>query len=295
MHRAGFPDGVFQLVMGPGSVVGNALASHREVDAITFTGSYEVGCQVALAAAANLTKFQLELGSKNALLVMDDANIDLAVSAAVVGGYSGTGQKCTASSRLLIHEKVHDQFVEKLTGALSSLHVGHALEPTSQMGPVVSARQLDSNLSWLEKARQAGAHLVTGGERLRLKHDGHYMSPALLVDTENSMEFNREEMFGPIAAVQKIRDFEHGLSVVNDTRYGLVAGIFTASLARATHFRRNAQTGCVMVNLPTAGTDYHVPFGGRKDSSSGPREQGRLAAEFYTQVKTAYVMAGQPE
>lgn len=256
IHRAGLPDGTFQLLMGPGSVVGNGLAGHRGVDAITFTGSYEVGCQVAVAAAANLTKFQLELGSKNALLVMDDAGIDLAVAA---------------------------------------LKVGHALADGTQVGPVVSERQLAANLAWMERARAAGAAVAVGGERLQLAHDGFYMAPALLTGTTNVMDFNREEMFAPVAAVQKVGSYEEGLSVVNDTRFGLVAGIFTSSLARATHFRRHVETGCVTVNLPTAGTDYHVPFGGRKDSSFGSREQGRSAAEFYTQVKTAYIRAGEPE
>lgn len=281
--------------MGPGAVVGNGLAAHKGVDAITFTGSYEVGCQVAVAAAANLTKFQLELGSKNALLVMDDADLDLAVAAAVSGGYSGSGQKCTASSRLVVHHKIHDQFVAKLSDAVKALKVGHALADGVQMGPIVSERQLASNLSWMERARSEGAQVVTGGERLRLEHDGFYMSPALLIGTSNDMALNREEMFAPIVAVQTVSSYEEGLNVVNDTRFGLVAGIFTRSLARATHFRRHAQTGCVAVNLPTAGTDYHVPFGGRKDSSFGSREQGKTAAEFYTQVKTTYVRSGEPE
>lgn len=295
IHRAGLPDGAFQLLMGPGAVVGNGLAGHRGIDAVTFTGSYEVGRQVAVAAAGNLTKFQLELGSKNALLVMDDADLDLAVAASIGGGYSGTGQKCTASSRLVVHEKIHDAFVGKLGAAVGALKVGHALADGTQVGPVVSERQLATNLAWMDRARTAGAEVVIGGERLRLAHDGFYMAPALLIGTSNAMDFNREEMFAPIAAVQKVGSYEEGLAVVNDTRFGLVAGIFTRSLARATHFRRNAETGCVTVNLPTAGTDYHVPFGGRKDSSFGSREQGRSAAEFYTQVKTAYVKAGEPE
>jgi len=295
IHRAGLPDGAFQLLMGPGSVAGDGLASHRGVDAVTFTGSYDIGCQVALAAAANLTKFQLELGSKNALLVMDDAHLDLAVAAAIGGGYSGTGQKCTASSRLVAHDRIHDIFVEKLAAAVAALKVGHALADGTQVGPVVSERQLAANLAWMDRIRASGAEIATGGERLRLAHDGFYMSPALVTGTTNSMEFNREEMFAPVAAVQRIGSYEEGLSVVNDTRFGLVAGIFTDSLARATHFRRHVETGCVTVNLPTAGTDYHVPFGGRKDSSFGSREQGRSAAEFYTQVKTAYIRAGEPE
>lgn len=295
INRAGLPDGAFQLVMGSGSKIGNGLAGHSGVDAISLTGSYSVGRQVAIAAAANLTKVQLELGSKNALVVMDDADIDLAVAAAVAGGYSGSGQKCTASSRLLVHSKVHDQFVDKLKGAIAGMKVGHALEEGTQIGPIVSAEQLKSNMEWMDRARKAGAHVETGGERLSLAHDGYYMSPALLTGTTNDMDFNCAELFAPIAAVQKINSYEEGLAIANDTEFGLVAGIFTRCLARATHFRRNAQTGCVTVNLPTAGTDYHVPFGGRKNSSLGPREQGPAAVEFYTQMKTAYIRAGEPE
>ena len=175
------------------------------------------------------------------------------------------------------------------------MKVGPALAPQTQMGPVVSDTQLAANLRWMGQIKQSGARIVYGGERITLEQDGFYMTPALISESTNDMPFNREEMFGPIAAVQRIESYEEGLAVANDTDYGLVAGIFTASLARATHFRRHIQTGCVTVNLPTAGTDYHVPFGGRKNSSSGPREQGRAAAEFYTQVKTAYIRAGEPE
>ncbi|MAO91114.1 MAG: aldehyde dehydrogenase family protein [Rhodospirillaceae bacterium] len=295
LTRVGLPMGTFQLLMGPGAAIGNALVGHRDVDAVTFTGSYAVGRQVAAAVAGNLGKYQLELGSKNALLVMDDADLDLAVAAAVSGGYSGTGQKCTASSRLLVHSAVHDAFVDRLADALKSMKVGPALAPQTQMGPVVSDTQLAANLRWMGQIKQSGARIVYGGERITLEQDGFYMTPALISESTNDMPFNREEMFGPIAAVQRIESYEEGLAVANDTDYGLVAGIFTASLARATHFRRHIQTGCVTVNLPTAGTDYHVPFGGRKNSSSGPREQGRAAAEFYTQVKTAYIRAGEPE
>ncbi|MEJ8569967.1 aldehyde dehydrogenase family protein [Microbaculum marinum] len=295
VSRSGLPDGAFQLLMGPGSGIGSGLAGHRGVDAVTFTGSYEVGCRVALAAAANLTRFQLELGSKNALVVMDDADLQLAVDAAIAGGYSGTGQKCTASSRLLVHEAVHDAFVDRLSSALSALTVGHALHEDTRIGPVISAGQLAANLDWIDRARADGADVVTGGGRLSLQHEGHYMAPTLLAGTTNDMDVNRAELFAPIAAVQKIGSCAEALAIANDTDYGLVAGIFTKSLAHATHFRRNVETGCVTVNLPTAGTDYHVPFGGRKNSSFGPGEQGRAAAEFYTQVKTSYIRAGEPE
>lgn len=295
ISRSGLPLGAFQLVMGSGSRVGQALAGHPSVAAVTFTGSYDVGRQVARAAAENLTKVQLELGSKNAFVVMDDADLDLAVAAAVAGGYSGTGQKCTASSRLVVHSAVHDAFVEKLTQAVAALKVDHALAEGCQVGPVVSARQLASNLEWVEKIRSTGAEIVTGGERLTRDTEGHYMSPALVVGSTNDMAFNREELFAPLASVIKVESYDEALAVANDTEYGLVGGIFTASLARATHFRRNIETGCVTVNLPTAGTDYHVPFGGRKNSSLGPREQGTVAVEFFTQMKTAYIRAGAPD
>ncbi|MBB4304732.1 aldehyde dehydrogenase (NAD+) [Rhodobium orientis] len=295
ISRSGLPAGAFQLLMGSGSTIGNGLAGHPGVDAVTFTGSHAVGKKVAAAAASNLTKFQLELGSKNPLLVMDDADLELAVAAAAAGGYSGTGQKCTASSRLLVHEKVHDAFVERLGHRLGAMKVDHALAEGTDIGPVVSEEQLSANLSWIETAKKSGVDIVAGGARVSRATEGYYMTPALLVGTSNDMALNREELFAPIAAVQKIGSYEEGLAIANDTEFGLVAGIFTTSLARAGHFRRNVETGCVSVNLSTAGTDYHVPFGGRKASSFGPREQGRSAAEFYTQVKTAYIRAGDPE
>jgi len=293
--RAGLPTGTFQLLMGPGGDVGQHLAGHAGVDAVSFTGSLAIGRRIAAAVASTLGRYQLELGSKNALLVMEDAKLDRAVAAAIAGGYSGTGQKCTASSRLLVHRDLHDAFIEKLSSALQSLRVGHALVAETQMGPVISADQLTANLAWMETARGSGARIVCGGERLHLAQDGYYMSPALIAETTNDMAINREELFAPITTVQRIDSYEEGLNIANDTEYGLVAGIFTASLARATHFRRHVETGCVTINLPTAGTDYHVPFGGRKNSSSGPREQGRAAVEFYTQMKTAYINPGDPE
>lgn len=295
ISRANLPAGVFQLLMGSGADIGDALVAHPGVDAVSFTGSYTVGQRVATLAAPNFTKIQLELGSKNALSVMEDADIDAAVTAALVGAYSGTGQKCTASSRLLVHEKIHDEFVAKLQIAISGLTVGHALAPDSKMGPVASEAQLQSNLNWLNQIKADNLTLVCGDEDIKTDTRGYYMAPALFVGGHNDMPCNREEMFAPIAVVQKISSYEQALSISNDTEYGLVAGIFTRSLARATHFRKHSKSGCVMINLPTAGTDYHVPFGGRKNSSYGSREQGRAAVEFYTHVKTTYSCAGQPE
>jgi acyl-CoA reductase-like NAD-dependent aldehyde dehydrogenase len=290
--RQDLPAGLFNLTMGSGGGLGAALAASPAIDAVSFTGSQPVGKSIAQAAAANLTKVQLELGSKNALAVMDDADLDVAVAAAVGGAYGGTGQKCTASSRLVVHRAVHDAFVERVADAARALNVGPALAEGTQMGPVASAAQLRSNLDYMDLARAEGCAVVCGGDRLARETEGFYMSPALLAGGANAMRVNREEIFGPIACVIAVDDYAEALAVVNDTEFGLTAGIVTQSLARAAHFRRHAEAGCVMVNLPTAGTDYHVPFGGRKQSSLGSREQGRYAEEFYTQVKTSYISAG---
>jgi aldehyde dehydrogenase (NAD+) len=290
--RQDIPKGLFSLVMGSGSGIGERLVQSPKVNAVTFTGSVPVGKRIATAAIQSLTKVQLEMGSKNALAVMDDADIDLAVTLALGGAFGGTGQKCTASSRLVVHEAIHDTFVEKLIAGTRAMKVGHALEEGTQMGPVVSAEQLAENLAYVDLGKSEGAELCCGGERLEMPHDGYYMSPGVFLNTHNDFRINREEMFAPLTSVIKVASYDEALSVVNDTNFGLTSGIVTKSLALATHFRRNARTGVVTINLPTAGTDYHVPFGGRGDSSYGSREQGKAAAEFYTTVKTAYISAG---
>lgn len=295
ISRQGLPEGAFNLLMGPGGSVGDALVSSPDIDAVTLTGSYETGRKVAVACARNLTKVQLEMGSKNALVVMDDVDLDMAVAHAVNGAFFGSGQKCTASSRLIVDRRVHDAFVDRLVAATGRLKVGHALDEGTQIGPVVDAGQLAAAERYIGIGKQEGADLACGGERLERRTEGYYFSPAVFVGTRNDMRVNREEMFVPITCVIEADGFDHAVALVNDTEYGLTAGIVTKSLARADAFRREARTGCVMVNLPTAGTDYHVPFGGRKHSSYGPREQGRAAAEFYTVVKTSYTFAGQPE
>jgi aldehyde dehydrogenase (NAD+) len=289
--RHDLPAGTFNLVMGPGRTVGNALVESPDVDALTFTGSVETGKQVGARAMQNLTKVQMEMGSKNALVVLDDADIETAVQCAFAGGYSGTGQKCTASSRLIVTEGIHDRFVEALVERLGNARVGHALAEGTEVGPVVDAGQLEQDLAWIAKAKEEGATLAYGGETVACETDGHYLQPTLFTDTHNRMTINQEEMFAPICCVQKVRGYDEALAAVNDTRFGLTCGIITRSLGAAMHFKRNARFGCVMINLPTAGTDYHVPFGGRNESSYGPREQGRYAREFYTEVKTAYMRA----
>jgi aldehyde dehydrogenase (NAD+) len=294
MSRQNLPAGLFNLVMGAGGSIGQQLIESPAIDAISFTGSVEVGKQIAQSAIGNLTKVQMEMGSKNALAVMDDGDMDIAVAAALGGAFGGTGQKCTASSRLIVHSAVHDEFVEKLAAGAAAMVVDNALIEGTQIGPVVSQSQLDENMAYMELARAEGGEVICGGERVNRGTDGYYMTPAVVAGTSNDWRINREEMFAPIACVIKADSYDEALHLVNDTHFGLTSGIITRDLARASHFRRNARTGCVMVNLPTAGTDYHVPFGGRGSSSYGPREQGGYAVEFYTTVKTAYISSGTP-
>lgn len=293
--RQDIPAGLFNLVTGPGRSVGQRLIESPAVDAISFTGSVPVGRDIAASAIRNMTKVQLEMGSKNPMVVMDDADLNLAVAHAAGAAFGGTGQKCTAASRLIVHAALHDAFVEKLVAAAKAYKVGHALEEGTQIGPVVSDSQLAQNLDYVALGQDEGAELLCGGTRLDRPTEGYFMAPTVFAGTRNDMRINREEMFAPITCVIKADSYDHALTIANDSEFGLTAGIMTRSLARASHFRANMRAGCVMVNLPTAGTDYHVPFGGRGASSFGPREQGRYAAEFYTTVKTAYVGAGAPE
>ena len=289
--RAGMPAGVFNLVMGRGAVVGEVLSSAPEVDAVSFTGSQAVGRRVAQNCAARLAKVQLEMGGKNPQVVLDDADLEVAVNVCVQSAFFSTGQRCTAASRLIVSEGIHDRFVSALVSKLKTLKVDDALKDGTDIGPVVDPAQLEQDLRYIELGRKEGAKLAAGGERLKRAKEGYYLEPALFTDTHPAMTINREEIFGPVASVIRVRDYDEALAVANDTPYGLSSGIATTSLKHAEHFKRNSAAGMVMVNLPTAGVDYHVPFGGRKGSSYGPREQGRYAVEFYTAVKTSYVNA----
>ncbi|MEJ1095498.1 MULTISPECIES: aldehyde dehydrogenase family protein [unclassified Pseudoxanthomonas] len=290
LSRAGLPAGVFNLVIGSGRVVGQALIEDPALQALSFTGSVPTGNRLLRQAAERGLKIQLEMGGKNPLVVLADADLDKAVEIAVNGAYFSTGQRCTASSRLIVEAPIYEEFIARTRKRLASLKVGNALTQGVDIGPVASRSQLETDLSYLEIARNEGAELLHGGEQLELDTKGHYLSPALIA-AQPQHRIAREEVFGPVAAVIRADDYEHALAMANDTEFGLCAGIATTSLKYATHFKRHAQAGMVMVNLPTAGVDPHVPFGGRKASSYGPREQGRYAVEFYTTVKTAYTSA----
>jgi aldehyde dehydrogenase (NAD+) len=287
--RAGVPAGVLNLVVGPGRVVGERMLHDPRVKGVTFTGSQVTGATVAQALAARFAKTQLEMGGKNPLVVLDDADLEVAVDCAVQGAFFQTGQRCTASSRLIATAGIHDRFVDALVERMRSLRVGHALADDTDVGPVVSADQLEQDLDYLTIGRGEGAELVYGGARLERETEGYFLEPALFVGTSNDMRVNREEIFGPIATVIRATDADEALALANDTEFGLSAGVCTTSLEHAARFRDGLQAGIVTVNLPTAGVDFHVPFGGTKSSSSGSREQGRYAVEFFTTVKTAYV------
>lgn len=291
LNRAGLPKGVLNLVMGKGSVVGQAMLDSADLSGLTFTGSTGTGKRVALASIEHNRKFQLEMGGKNPFVVLDDADLNVAVEAAANSSFFSTGQRCTASSRLIVTEGIHDKFVAALTERVNNLNVDHAMKSGTQIGPVVDPGQLKQDEDYIAIGKQEGANLVCGGERLERETPGYYLKPALFTEATNDMRISREEIFGPVAAVIRVKDYEEALHVANDTIFGLSSGIATTSLKHATHFKRNAEAGMVMVNLPTAGVDFHVPFGGRKASSFGPREQGKYAAEFFTSVKTAYTLA----
>jgi acyl-CoA reductase-like NAD-dependent aldehyde dehydrogenase len=289
ISRSGLPPGVFNLVMGRGRVIGETLVNHPDVAGISFTGSVEVGRNLALQCARRMAKVQLEMGGKNPLVVLDDADLTTAVNAAINGAFFSTGQRCTASSRLIVTEGIHDRFVKAMVERMATLRVDDALAEGTDIGPVVDHSQLEKDLEYIDIGRKEGAKLAAGGSVLERPKRGYYLSPALFTESTNTMRINQEEIFGPVAGVIRARNYEEALALANDTPFGLSAGICTSSLKHASHFKVHAQAGMVMVNLPTAGVDYHVPFGGRKGSSYGSREQGRYAVEFYTTVKTCYI------
>lgn len=287
---AGMPAGVFNLAFLRGAVAGELVRDPR-VAGVSFTGSTGVGMRLAGDAAAHGKRLQLEMGGKNPLVVLDDADLDRAVAVALDGCFFSSGQRCTASSRLIVTDGIHDRFVAALSERIAALRVGHALDPETQVGPVASEAQRDTIEGYLAIAAQEGAAITVGGDRVKRATEGYFLHPALLTDTTPDMRVNREEIFGPVASVIRVAGLDEAIAVANDSDFGLSAGIVTTSLASASTFKRRIQAGMVMINAATAGVDYHVPFGGTKGSSMGPREQGFAAAEFYTRTKTVYVCA----
>jgi len=290
IYEAGVPAGVFNMVFGDAET-GNAIVRHPLVEGISFTGSQRTGAKVGAAAMERQARVQLEMGGKNPLIVLDDADLERALMCALDGAFFATGQRCTASSRLIVTDGIHDRFVAGLAAKAAALRVGDALDPSSQMGPIVNETQMNNTLSYIEIAKGEGGNIVTGGERLSLDKPGWYVRPAVISQTTQAMRVNAEEIFGPVASIIRVKDYDEALGVANSGEFGLSAGIVTSSLKHARHFQRAVRAGMVMINLPTAGVDYHVPFGGSRKSSYGAREQGFAAVEFYTQTKTTYLWA----
>lgn len=281
------PKGVFQLLMGD-SAVGATLCSHPAVDAVSFTGSAHTGAKIAASVHKRGARLQMEMGGKNPLIVMEDANLELAIKHAIAGAFYSTGQRCTASSRLIVASAIHDRFVEELVNAMRRLRVGHALVPETDIGPMINDAQLRRTLGYIDVGRREGAELRVGGERLERETPGFFVSPALFTGTTSSQRINQEEIFGPVAAVIEVDSIDEAIAVANDTPYGLCAGLITNSLAYVAKFRKEIRSGMAMINLPTVGTDYHVPFGGAGASAYGPKELGTQAREFFTTQKTIY-------
>ena len=292
LHRAGLPKGVMNLVMGKGSVVGQAILDSKDVNAVTFTGGVNTGKRVAEASVKVMRKFQLEMGGKNPTVVLDDADLKVAVETVTNSAFFSTGQRCTASSRVIVTEGIHDKFVAAMVERAKNLKVDDALKPGTEMGPVVDASQLKQDTDYIEIGKKEGARLAAGGELVERDTKGFYLQPTIFTEATNQMRISREEIFGPVLSVIRVKDYDEALATANDTEFGLSAGIVTTSLKYATHFKRNIESGMVMVNVPTAGVDFHVPFGGRKGSSYGPKEQGTYAKDFFTQLKIAYTAAG---
>ena len=291
LNRAGLPEGALNLLLGRGSVLGPVMT--RGVDAITFTGSIPVGRGILTDTVETGAKVQLELGGKNPLVITDQADLDVAVDCAMQGGFGSTGQRCTASSILVVTEGIHDAFVDAMEQRMATWTVGDARQAGVDMGPVVDPSQLAQDEQYLQVARSEGAHVI-GGARLESAGDGHYLTPALAVGTSIADTINTEEVFGPVMSVVRASHYDEALEAANASTMNLSAGIVTRDLAEASHFKRHSKAGMVMVNLPTAGVDFHVPFGGRGQSSHGPREQGTAAVEFFTTSKTAYTAPGAP-
>ena len=288
IHEAGVPAGVFNMVIGSGREVGDCILKAEQINAVTFTGSENIGRHVAKITAERLVPVQLEMGGKNPLIVLDDADLDLAVNLTVQGAFFSTGQRCTATSRVIVTEGIYARFLEQLIEKVQQLKVGDPLDESTDIGPVVDAKQCAQNQKYIEIGLSEGAQLVCGEQTPSADAQAYFFKPAIFTHVTPNMRICQEEIFGPVLCVIRVKDYDEAFAVSENTAFGLSAGICTTSLKYASDFQKRSSAGMVMVNLITAGVDHHVPFGGNKASSFGPREQGTYAKQFFTKVKTAY-------
>ncbi|MBW8351889.1 aldehyde dehydrogenase family protein [Bacillus sp. IITD106] len=290
-HEAGLPKGVVNMVTGSGSVIGNGIVNHHGIAGISFTGSDVVGKQIAKGAVERGAKFQLEMGGKNPVIVAEDADLDKAVEGTISGAFRSTGQKCTATSRVLVHRNIKQAFVDKLLAASESIKIGNGLEDGVWMGPCSSEAQMETVLSYIEKGKKEGAKLLFGGNRLTgSEYDqGFYVEPTIFDEVDSKMQIAQEEIFGPVIAIIPFDDLEEAFELANDTQFGLSASIYTENVGAMLKFIDRVDAGLVRINAETAGVELQAPFGGMKSSSSHSREQGEAAIEFYTSIKTVFV------
>ncbi len=291
LTEAGLPSGVLNVVHGLGPEAGGPLITHSDVSAVSFTGSTETGRIVNLACASSFKPCHLEMGGKNIIVVMDDANLALAVEGAVWGGFGTTGQRCTAASRVAVHKNVYEEFLERFAERVKKLRIGDGLDPATEMGPVVNETQLETVMNYVDIGKQEGAKLVAGGNRAQgdgLAH-GWFHEPTIFASVDPKMRIAQEEIFGPVVAVIPFSSFDEGIEIANNVKYGLSASFYTRNVNQAYRAMRDLETGIVYVNAPTIGAEIQLPFGGIKGTGNGHREAGTAAIEFYSEWKTLYI------
>ncbi len=289
--EAGVPEGVINIVHGTGNDVGMPIVEHEDVELISFTGSTAVGKKISEVASKSLKRVSLELGGKNAEIVMDDANLELALDGILWGAFGTTGQRCTATSRLILHEKIYDKFLDMLAERASRLKLGNGLDESVEVGPCVNEAQREKIHSYLQIGKKEGARLVIGGEFAKGGDldKGWFYKPTIFADVKPDMTIAREEIFGPVLSVLKARSMEHAIELLNGTIYGLSSAVYTRNINDAFKAIRDIKAGITYINAPTIGAETHMPFGGVKQTGNGHREGGAGAFEFFTEIKTVYV------
>jgi len=291
LEEAGVPEGVVNLVHGGGNEVGMAIVKHPDVDLISFTGSTAVGKVISREASDTLKRVSLEMGGKNAQIVLEDANLELALDGVLWGAFGTSGQRCTATSRLILHEAIYDQFIEMLVERVKKLKVGNGLDESTEMGPIINEAQLNKIHQYVEIGKKEGAKLLIGGHRLTGgEYDkGWFYAPTIFVDVHPKMRIAQEEIFGPVLCVIKVKSFDEAIEVLNDSTYGLSSSIYTRDVNKAFKAIRDIQAGITYVNAPTIGAETHLPFGGVKQTGNGHREGGWTVFDFFTEIKTVYI------
>jgi aldehyde dehydrogenase (NAD+) len=290
-EEAGIPKGVLNLILGSGSEAGDEIISHPAIKAVSFTGSNEIGIRMYEQVSSRGAKVQCEMGGKNPVVIMEDADMDLAVESTAQGAFGSSGQRCTATSRAVVVQDIADEFVERIAARAKSMRIGDGADPQTEMGPSVDEGQFKTVLKYIDVGREDGATLVCGGSRADGENlsTGYFVQPTVFDNVTPDMRIAREEIFGPVLSVLRVRDFDEAMRVANDSEYGLSSSIFTNDAARIFRFVDEIETGMTHINSPTTGGEAHIPFGGIKSTGIGDREQGSTALDFYTELKVVYV------